>query len=244
MAIRRRAIIAAATLALVVLMEGTADGGQGRGRLKDMTDDDAASVELLGICEDVLDSDAVTAAAVAQLGKWLDDHEGARRAWPADVLAEPVQKALRDGSTKRDLDQLARVLRRVRKESVRRRQNEEQQSIVAYVTAAKESFDLHQPSLPSMPITIRVESHSEPDVVYTVDLTGPSCDCPAWERSRSHLRRGSPSRCCKHVIDALHRVRPRGGWPGWFETFVEYGWQPNSAKEWFVVDVRERPALF
>lgn len=93
-------------------------------------------------------------------------------------------------------------------------------------------------------MTIRVESQSESDVVYSVDLTGPSCDCPAWERSRSHLPRGSLSRCCKHVIDALHRVRPRGGWPGWLDTFVEYGWQPNSAKEWFVVDIRERAALF
>jgi len=101
--------------------------------------------------------------------------------------------------------------------------------------SAASNMDLSVALLPSIPVTLRVKSHSEANVVYDVDLTGPSCTCPDWRGARSQLPNGSLTRCCKHVLDAFGRLEPAGGWPGWLGAFLEQGWKPHPRKRWFIV---------
>src|SRR5262245_42718472 len=111
-----------------------------------MNEDESA--ELLALCEATLEDDEVSVDEVRQLGLWLAEHEVARRSWPGEVVAQPIQHVLLD-----------------------------------------DRVYLSQPRLPSVPVTFQVMSRSERGVMYDVDLTGPSCNCPDW-RERSALARG------------------------------------------------------
>jgi len=129
-----------------------------------MNEDESA--ELLALCEAILEDDEVSVDEIRQLGRWLAEHEGARRSWPGEVLAQPIQHVLLDDYvSKAELKRISVLLRRVQKE---------------------------------VPVTFHVMSRSERGVMYDVDLTGPSCNCPDW-RTRSALAPGDLTRCCKHV---------------------------------------------
>ena len=194
------------------------------------------SFELIALCEDILDDDEVTVEEVNSLGDWLDSHEEARRSWPGEVLAAPIQEVRLDNKVnKTELKRVAALLRRVQKEWVRRREEAVQLATVEKATAASKRLDLSVAVLPSIPVTVQVKSHSDRKLLYDVDLTGPSCSCPDWRGKRSHLPTGSLTRCCKHVLDALGQVQPVDGWPGWLGAFLEHGWRPHPDKRWFVV---------
>jgi hypothetical protein len=55
------------------------------------------SFELIALCERILEDSEVTLAEASELGEWLTAHEEARRTWPGEVLAQPIQEALLDG---------------------------------------------------------------------------------------------------------------------------------------------------
>ncbi len=169
--------------------------------------DENESFELLALCEGILDDAEVTVDEVRRLGDWLSVREEARRTWPGEVLAAPVQEALLDGKVnKAELARVSRLLRRVQKEWVRRREELVQQAAMERAASAASNMDLAVALLPSIPVTLRVKSHSRANVVYDIDLTSPSCDCPDWKGTRSHLPKGSLTRCCKHVLDVYGRL--------------------------------------
>jgi hypothetical protein len=206
--------------------------------------DEPESAELLALCEAILEDDEVSVDEVRHLGQWLDEHEHERRSWPGKIIAPPIQQVLLDGRVnKAELKKVATLLRRVQKESVLREAQKTQQDAVAAAARAVAAIDLSQAHLPSVPVTFPVTSHSEGGVIYDVDLTGPSCNCPDWARNRSALPRGDLTRCCKHTFDAFSRVRPDSGWPGWLEAFFEEGWPPHPETRWKVLDISGRQVL-
>jgi len=194
------------------------------------------SFELIALCEEILDDEEVTVDEVCRLGDWLAAREEARRTWPGEVLAAPVQEALLDRKVnKAEIRRVSGLLRRVQKEWVKRREELVQQAAIERAASAASSIDLSLALLPSIPVTLRVKSHSEETVMYDVDLSGPSCNCPDWRGARSQLPKGSLTRCCKHVLDAFGRLTPAGGWPGWLGAFLEQGWKPHPGKRWFIL---------
>jgi hypothetical protein len=196
------------------------------------------SFDLIALCEEILDDAEVTAAEVRRLGDWIAAHEEVRRTWPGAVLAAPLQEALLDDKVnKAELRRVAVLLRRIQKEWVKRREEAVQQATMAKAASAASGMDLSTALLPPIAVTILVRSHSDNAITYEVDLSGPSCSCPDWKGARSHLPKGSPSRCCKHILDAFGRVEPPEGWPGWLGAFLEQGWKSHPARRWFVIRV-------
>jgi len=197
---------------------------------------ESESFELIGLCEEILDDNEVTVEEVRRLGDWLTNHEDARRSWPGKELAAPVQEALLDDKVnKTELKRIASLVRRIQKEWVRRREEAVEKAALEKAAASVRIMDLSSALLPIIPVTLRVDSHSDKNVFYEVDLSGPSCNCPDWKGARSHVPKGSLTRCCKHVLDAFGRLRPTDGWPGWLGAFLEQGWKPHPAKRWFVI---------
>ena len=205
--------------------------------------------ELIALCEQILDDGEVTVDEVRKLDDWFTEHEDAKRIWPGTVLAAPIDDLMVDDSfSQEELRQLATLLRGVQKDWIERRDEMTHQVAhemvsVDTASAAARSMDLSQALLPPMPITCTLQSHSNDQVIYTVDLSGPSCTCPDWVGSRSKLPRGSLSRCCKHVFDAYIRLRPTDGWPGWLDAFFEKGWRPYPKKQWVVLRLDSTFAL-
>jgi hypothetical protein len=197
---------------------------------------DSESFELIALCEEILDDEEVTVAEVSRLGEWLAAHEEARRTWPGEVLAAPVQETLLDGKVNEtELRRVSSLLRRVQKEWVGRREELVQQNAMERAASVASSLDLSVAMLPSIPVTLRVKSHSDKTVIYDVDLAGPSCNCADWRGARSQLPKGSLTRCCKHIFDAFGRLEPTGGWPGWLGAFLEQGWKPHPGKRWLIL---------
>src|SRR2546426_189444 len=169
-----------------------------------MVMDDAQSAELLALCEAILEDDEVSVAEIRSLGEWLAEHEVARRSWPGEVIAPPIQQVLLDGRVnKTELKKISALLRRVQKEGTARWEQKVHQDAMASATRAASELDLSLPQLPSVRVTLQVMSQSERGVVYDVDLTGPSCNCPDWRTSRSALPPRDLTRCCKHTFGAF-----------------------------------------
>src|SRR2546422_3110981 len=86
-----------------------------------MVMDDAQSAELLALCEAILEDDEVSVEEIQSLGEWLTEHEVARRSWPGEVLAPPIQQVLLDGRVnKTELKKITALLRRGQKEGAGR----------------------------------------------------------------------------------------------------------------------------
>jgi hypothetical protein len=209
-----------------------------------MAMEDGESAELLTLCEAILDDNEVSVEEIRSLGEWLSEHEPARRSWPGEVLASPVQQFLLDGRVnKTELKKISALLRRVQKEGAARWEQKVHQDAVASATRAVRELDLSTPQLPSVRVTLQVVSQSERGVVYDVDLTGPSCNCPDWRTNRSALPRGDLTRCCKHTFDAFSRIRPKVGWPGWLDAFLEQGWRAHPQTRWRVLEIAGQQVL-
>lgn len=205
---------------------------------------DAESSELIALCESILEDDEVSVEEVRRLGQWLKENEDARRIWPGEVLAQPVQEVLLDGRVnKAELRKVSVLLRRIQKEWAARWQQKVQQDAIAKAARAANELDLSRARLPSLSVTFQVMSHSERGVVYDVDLTGPSCNCPDWKSNRSAIPLGDLTRCCKHTFDAFARVRPSAGWPEWLDAFLEQGWRAHPQTRWLVLEASGRRVL-
>lgn len=202
------------------------------------------SAQLIALCESILEDGEVSVDEVRRLRDWLDQHENERACWPGEIIADPVHAILADDRvTKTELRKVGALLRRVHREWVARRQESARQEAIATTARTLSELDLSLARLPSIPQTLRVRSHTEKDLVYDVDLTGPSCSCPDWTTQRSHLPVGDLSRCCKHVFDAFARTRPSDGWPEWLEAYFAQGWRPHPRTRWKVLNISGRFVL-
>lgn len=202
------------------------------------------STELIALCEQILEDGEVTVEEVRRLAEWLEANEQERVAWPGNALITPLREVLADDKVnKTELRKIAALLRRTQREWVKRREAAIEKERIDAAMRAAAQLNLAGASLPAIPVTIDVTSHSRPGVVYTVDLRGPSCSCPDWTGARSRLPIGSISRCCKHVMEAFERVGPEGGWPGWFGVFLREGWRPHPEKRWTMISCSPLQAL-
>lgn len=196
----------------------------------------AESTDLIDLCDEILDDAEVTVEEVRRLGAWLGDHEEARHDWPGKEIAPLVQGALADDKvTKTEMKQIASRLRRVMKEHTRQQAAAAEMAAHERTAAALASFDARRPELPAIPVSLKIRSQSDASVLYDVDLSGPSCSCPDWTIYRARLPKGSPSRCCKHVINAFEQLRPSRGWPGWLAGFFAFGWRTHPDRRWFLL---------
>jgi hypothetical protein len=202
------------------------------------------SRELLALCEAILEDNEVTVAEVSRLGEWLKLHELARLTWPGKLLTEPIQAVLLDGKVnKTELRRVSTLLRQVQKDWAKRQQQKVEQDTIDRAKSAARAMDLSQARLPCIPVTLHVNSRTDRTLQYTVDLAGPSCTCPDWWSNRSRLPPSDLTRACKHVFDAFGQVRPRDGWPGWMESFLEHGWRPHPQTRWLVSYVNGQHVL-
>ena len=102
--------------------------------------------------------------------------------WPgSSLLAAPLQKAWGDGKiTKTEARQLARVILEIRKEAAKREAEEAFVRAAETASEAAHTFDLTSPSLPTIPFSTRVKSHTKRGAFYEVNLSGPNLHVPRF----------------------------------------------------------------
>lgn len=206
--------------------------------------DSTGGSALLLLIESILEDGEVSPDELYGLAEWLNENPEQCDRWPGDILANALAKAWADGSiSPRELKQLANLLLKVVKESRKRDKAESLREVSVVVSKAIEGIDLWCPVIPSIPVTVAIESESEKGRFYEVDLTGPSCTCPDWSEERRHLPQGQMGRCCKHVMRALSAVRPENGWPGWLAAFVGNAYPPKPSQTWGAFDLVGKPCL-
>lgn len=194
--------------------------------------------ELIGVCDSILEDGELSGDELYRLAEWLNDHRDACLHWPGNLLVKPLQEVWADGNiTKTELREMSRLLLRIRKQWAKIEMDDaldQQRETAEQIVSA---LDLSRPELPSIPLVLRVKSHTSRGVFYEVDLRGPNCQCPDWKSFRGQLPLGHLTRCCKHVFDAFGVVEPETGWPGWLGAFMDFSWPPHPKQNWILFSV-------
>lgn len=203
-----------------------------------------APVELVGVCESIIEDGELSGDEIYGLAEWLNNHREACFHWPGNLLVQPLQDVWADGKVnKTELRLISRLLLRVRKEWAKRQKQEVAERMSQFVAATALNFNLRNAQLPSIPLTLQIKSHSEKGLTYQVDLSEPSCTCPDWVGGRRRIPVGHLTRCCKHVLEAFRQVEPECGWPGWLGAFFSFAWPPHLEQSWFIFESRGSFAL-
>ncbi len=190
--------------------------------------------EYLNLIEEVAEDGELTHNEIYRLAKWLNENKEGRKCWPANQFLTLLKDVFADGKIdKSEAMQVARLIQKVRREWAREHALSGSKPAENTIDCVNR-FDDGSPRLPSMPMTLDVASFTEPDVVYQIDLSGPSCTCPDFKSYRQHLPVGHISRCCKHIMQGYSEIRPKSGWPSWLEPFLEAGFRPFPDQEWAV----------
>ena len=208
---------------------------------------DASSL-VIQKCEEILQDSEVSALEVYSLAEWLNSHPEACDIWPGNLLVGPLQNMWSDGkTTKGELSKFARTMGAILRENSKRiRDLERQQSVAQKKWEIEESISAFDPTLgvmPTLAVTIKVRSFTERGVIYVVNLLDHSCTCADWLSYRFRIPVGSPSRCCKHVLEALSRVAPAGGWPSWLGFLSESGLPIRPQANIYVMATKNGTAL-
>ena len=218
------------------------------GRIKGEAKMKELQAELVRLCGEVLDDGEITAEEILKIGQWFKDNPGAGKGWPGEILKTPVLAVCADDKVnKTELRKISRLLGEVSVEFSLRRQQQRlkmiRKEIQDKVNSVIASADLTQPRLPSIGVKMKIGSQTDKKTTYVVELAGPSCSCPDWQR-RSGLPAGHLSRCCKHIIDGFNTLRPEKGYPGWMGAFFGANWRPEPGQEWGVLKVAGQLVLF
>ena len=197
--------------------------------------DDYNPSELVAVCESILEDGEISGDELYRLAEWLNNHRETCFHWPGDLLVQPLQEVWSDGKvTKTEIRQIGRLLVRIRKDWAKRQAEEAFDRAADLVAEIVPTLDLGHPQLPVIPFVTRVRSHTDKEVFYDVNLSGPTCTCPDWRSYRHSLPAGHLTRCCKHVFDAYGQLEPEAGWPGWLGAFFELAWTPHPRQDWMV----------
>jgi hypothetical protein len=195
-------------------------------------------IELLAVCDIIIEDGELTYDELYGLAEWLNHHPEAFPNWPGNVLAEPLQRIWADGKiTKTEAREMARLIRKIQKQAAKFQEVRALTEALEAATLGAAQFDLSQPRLPSIPFSTRIKSHTDRKLVYDVDLSGPTCTCPDFKSFRQRLPNGHLTRCCKHVFDAYSQAEPPMGWPGWLRAYLDLAWKPHPQQEWTVIHV-------
>jgi hypothetical protein len=177
--------------------------------------DDYNPTELIALCDSILDFGEVTENEAYNLADWLNKHSEACSHWPGEDLVRPLQEIWADGKvTRTELRRLTGLLRSIHKEWTKVQFDESMKRAHLRVQELAGTMPPAAPRLPAIDINLRIKSHTQKNVAYNVNLTGPVCTCPDWRACRCDLPDCHLSRCCKHAFDAFAQLIPRGTWPG------------------------------
>lgn len=194
--------------------------------------------ELVGICDSMLDFGEVTENEAYNLADWLNKHDEACLHWPGEELIRPLQEIWADGKvTRTELRRLTGLMRGIHKQWTKIQFDESMQRARQQVEELAPKMPPSEPKLPPIDLTLRIKSHTQPDVRYDVDLSGQSCTCPDWRGCRADLPLGHLTRCCKHSFDAYSQIIPHGLWPGWIGAYIASGWRVSPKTEWSLVSI-------
>lgn len=200
--------------------------------------------ELIKICESITEDGELSGDEVYYLSQWLNEHREACYHWPGDILFKYLKIVWEDGKlTKKELKIIGEILVYIQNEWIQRKFDASLESIRKHVQEIMHQIDLSEPKLPSIPAIIPIESFTENNTYYTVDLSSPSCTCPDWEKRRSKIQKLYLSRCCKHILFALNLVEPEEGWPGWLGKFINSAYPPKPWQDWMVINVNNSYVL-
>lgn len=198
--------------------------------------------ELLAICDATVEDGELTYVEIQDLADWVKNHPESHQHWPGDLLVAPLQNVWTDGNvTKAEARLVGQLILRIRKKW--RRSSRIREKAIIHSTRISETFDHSRAQLPSMPIVLRIKSHTDDSVTYNVDMRGPSCTCLDFRSLRQKLPIGHLTRCCKHMFNAYAEIEPMGGWTGWLGAYLEYGWKPHPQQEWAVIEIDSKPIL-
>ena len=204
------------------------------------------STEFLGLLEKVVEDGELTYKEILEIAKWINENKSGRRLWPVNLFYDLLKRVSADGKIEEnEAREVANLIQSVRRVWIRKNtvvappivgsSRVVAPPIVAPPIVGSPVFLIEQARLPAIPIQVIVSSSSEADVEYSIDLTGPTCTCPDFLSERSKLPKGDLSRCCKHVLQAFAQVRPKDGWTGWLDSFLELGIRPHPKTKWAVV---------
>ena len=194
--------------------------------------------ELISLCDSLLDSGELTENDAYNLADWLNKHDGACLHWPGEDLVRPLQEIWADGKvTRTELRRLTGLLRNIHKKWAKVQFDESINRAHQQVEQLAGSMPPVEPKLPSINVILSITSHTQSDVRYNVDLSGPSCTCADWRGCRADLPIGHLTRCCKHAFDAYSQIIPRGTWPGWIGAYIASGWTVNPKTEWSLISI-------
>jgi hypothetical protein len=193
-------------------------------------------VELLRLCESILEDGEIDETEIYRLAEWLNDNRNACFHWPGDLLVKPLQAIWADGKvTKTELRQIGRLLIQIQREWAKRQSTEAFEKATELVEQMITNLDLTRPQLPLVPFATRVKSHTSKGLFYDVDLSGPTCTCLDWTSYRHNFSQGHLTRCCKHILDVYSQLEPDTGWPSWLGAFFDFAWTPHPRQDWVIL---------
>ncbi len=216
------------------------------------------SAEFIKLLDNVIEDGELTYKEIRELGKWMNENKSSRKLWPAHLFYDLLKRVFADGKIEEsEAREVAKLIQSVRRDWVRKNTaatspfGEPPTTVTSnVVTTTKvtsqavepQVFSVEQAILPDISIKALVQSSSESCIEYLVDLAGPTCTCPDF-LPRSKLPKGDLSRCCKHVFQVFAKVRPKDGWTGWLDAFLELGIRPHPKTKWAVVKLDKDSVL-
>ena len=202
------------------------------------------SAEFIALVEDVAEDGDLTYREIYQLAEWINANRTQWDAWPVSHFLQLLKKVFADKRIERsEAREVASLVQSVRREWSRHTAESVAPAVEEDLGRVVAAFRLNSAILPSVSVRLPIASASENGVRYIVDLTEPTCTCPDFTAQRSRIPTGNPSRCCKHVLQALNQVRPKHGWPSWLDAFIEMGYRPHPRQKWAVIKVGKDLAL-
>lgn len=196
--------------------------------------------EFIALCQRVTEDGHLTDQEVFELHGWIEGHPELHDEWPVSKLAFHVSRAVADGQVnEEELTAIGPALI-----EIETRWSTRQSQLIAQQAA--DNFDLASASLPVLAVSLNIESSREADS-YQVDLSECRCNCPDWQGQRQRFPLGHIGRCCKHVAEALTRLRPESDWPGWLAALIDdcvsrdRGVSPRE--DWRVIQIQNDECL-
>jgi hypothetical protein len=202
------------------------------------------SRQFLTLVEDVADDGELSKTEIYRLAQWINENREAREHWPVNQFLPLLKGIFADGKIDNaEAREVAHLLQTVLRDWERSKISSQAATPDDVVASAISTFDPMDPRLPAIPISIVVESDSEPGVQYSVNFAQPDCSCPDFRSQRQRLPEGHLSRCCQHLMRGYSQLRPSAGWPAWLDSFLEAGFRPTPKQKWQVLEFGKNAML-
>ncbi len=198
----------------------------------------------LKLIEEIAQDGELSYKEIYQLAEWLKNNKEGRKSWPASVFFPLLKNVFADGKIERpEAEQVGRLIQKVRREWARENSLCGAKLDPSQLDNLITKFDSSKPVLPVIENQFKVAATGDPNAVFQVDFTEPSCCCDDFKTNRQHLPTGHISRCCEHIMLGYSQIRPDDGWPSWLDSLLEAGFRPLPNQKWTVVQLGGRNYL-